>query len=1060
MSAKKAVLFSLFSFALHAQLVNTTSIVGNVSDASGAAIAGVAITAVDIATQETLHATTNNDGYYAIQFVKIGVYNVTAAQAGFQTMTTTGVVVDANLTVRTDFSLSVGKVSQKIEVTASTPPISTDNASVKEVISQQSMAELPLNGRDPLQLAIISPGVIQGQKAANGTPPGEDFIGAGTREIQNSISLDGISIVNNLITTTPVHPSVDSIQEFEVQTGTYTAQYGAYLGAHLNLITKSGTNSLHGAVFEFLRNSDMDARPYFLLPTAAKAPLHQNQFGFEVGGPVVIPKVYDGRNKTFFMGDFEALRVIRSSTSLASTFTELMRTGNFSEITKQLIYPNANAKIQVPIPGNIIPTAMLSPQALNLLQWFPSPNVGGVSNNVAAVYPNNDHWNQTIDRVDHNIGDKTRLFFRYAWINEAILLGAANPYQQTTTPVSTSNWVIGYTQTITPNMVNDIHFGKQAMNTNSVNYWYTSNLKDAGTKLGIPGFTADTQNNSPGIPAISITNYLGTGNGGTNWFQNDTTWQGTDALTWTHGNHTINTGLEFRKLITGREAVNNTLGLFNFTGAYTGNAEADFMLGVAASDTTPAPEVRNIVAEWRDGFWVTDNWRATKRLTLDLGFRYELPTVPYTVNGYATILNAAMTALLPANPPQPGFGLTAPNHKDFAPRVGAAYRVTEKTVFRLGYGIYYNPNQTNSYTFLSVNPPFAFSTGYTSGSTLVTLSNPEPSGLGSSPTATPTVYSPAPHQPTETMEQWSTDLQQGLWANGALDVSYLGSHSLHLDRSYYINTPAPGPGNVQARRPDQLFGSIRIIANDEIANYDGLSFTLRQRLSHGVTFLSSYTWSHTLDVSTDSNGGGSPMNPFNWREDYGNANWDIRNRWVTSFTYQLPRLQSAKYLAERLLLGGWQANGILILQSGIPYNVTIPTDQANVGLSNQRPNLVAPPYANCGDGHLVNCISLADYQLPALYTWGTAGRNLLYGPGLRNLDFSMFKSFAIYEKMRLEYRAELFNILNTPNFSNPSGGLPSLPSGTYTYSAPGNFGNITSTSNNNRSIQMALKFVF
>ncbi len=861
--------------------------------------------------------------------------------------------------------------------------------------------------------------------------------------------------MNNLITTTPIHPSVDAIQEFEVQTGTYTAQYGAYLGAHLNLLTKSGTNALHGALFEFLRNSDMDARPFFLSHTAAKAPLHQNQFGFEVGGPVVIPKLYDGRNKTFFMGDFEALRVIRSGTALATTFTPLMRTGNFSEISKQLLYPD-----KTPIPGNIIPATNLSPQALNLLQWFPQANLPGVTNNVAAVYPNNDHWNQTIDRVDHNIGDKTRLFFRYAWINENILLGATNPYQSTTTPVSTRNWVLGYTQTITPNAVNDIHFGRQTMNTNSVNYWYTNNLKDAGTKLGIPGFTADTTNDNPGIPAISITNYLGTGNGATNWFQTDTTWQGTDSFTWTHGNHTVNSGLEFRKLITGREAVNSTLGSFTFSGTYTGNSAADFMLGVALNDTTPAPEVKNIVAEWRDGFWVTDNWRVTKRLTLDLGLRYELPTVPYTVNGYATILNASMTALLPANPPKPGFGLTGPNHKDFAPRVGGAYRITEKTVLRLGYGIYYNPNQTNSYTFLSVNPPFAFSTGYNSGSTLVTLSNPEPSGLGTSPSATPTVYSPAAQQPTETMHQWSADLQQGLWSSGALDISYLGSHTLHLDRSYYINTPMPGPGNVQARRPNQLFGSIRIIANDEIANYDGLSFTFRQRLTHGLTVLSSYTWSHALDVSTDSNGGGAPMNPFNWRQDYSNANWDLRHRWVTSFTYQLPLLPNATHLAERLLLGGWHANGIFIAQTGFPINVTIPTDQANVGLGNQRPNVIAPPRADCGNGHLVNCINIADYQLPALYTWGSEARNAIYGPGLRNLDFSMFKSFSLRERAHIEYRAEFFNLLNTPNFSNPNAGLPSLTPGTYTYSSYGSFGSITSTSNNNRSIQMALKLVF
>jgi hypothetical protein len=1057
MFSKTAFTLFLLSISLHAQLVNTTSLVGTVTDASGATVVGVTVTAINQETQETFHVETNNDGFYSFQFVKIGHYTITATHAGFETITTKDVQVDANSTVRTDFTLKVGQVSQQIEVTAANPPIATDNASVKEVVSEKSMTDLPLNGRDPLQLAITSPGVIQGLKAANGTPPGEDFIGAGTREIQNSISLDGISIVNNLITTTPVHPTVDTIQEFEVQTGTYTAQYGAYLGAHLNLLTKSGTNSLHGALWEFFRNSDLNARPYFLSPTSKKAPLHENQFGFELGGPLMIPKLYDGRNKTFLMGSYEGLRVVGASTSLATTLTDAMRAGNFSQLTKVLTYPGT----KTPIPGNNI-SSMLSPQALAYLQWIPHANLPGATNNLAAVYPANDHWNQTIDRIDQNIGDKTRFFFRYAWIDEAILTGAANPYQSTTTPVSTRNWVIGYTQTITPNLVNDIHFGRQVLNTDSLNYWAVNNLTNAGTALGIPGFNADTVTGNPGLPILSISNYLGTGNGSTNWYQSDTTWQGTDSLTWTHGNHTIDTGLEFRKLITGREATNNSLGQFSFNGSYTGDAAADFMLGDALNDTTPAKQVNNTVAEWRDGFWVTDNWRASKRLTLDLGLRYELPTVPYTVNGYATILDPTLMTLLPANAPQRGFGLTSPNHKDFAPRVGLAYRITDKTVFRAGYGIYYNGNQTNSYTFLSQNPPFNFTAGYNStAATIVTFANPTPAALVTSPTATPQIYSPATHQPTETMHQWSGDLQQSLWSGAALDLSYLGSHSLHLDRSYYVNTPQPGPGSVQPRRPLQQWGVVRIIQNDEDASYNGLSFILRQRLKHGLSFLSSYTWSHTLDASTDSNGGGTPMNPFNWHEDYSNANWDVRNRWITSFTYDLPTLAGSKYAVEKLILGGWHANGIFTMQSGFPFNVTTPNDTANTAASGSyRPNVIYPYSANCGDGRLVNCINIQDYQLPNTYAYGNAGRNMLYGPGLRNLDFSLLKSFALYERLNLQFRFETFNLANHPNFSNPSAGLPSLATGVYNYTSPGSFGNITSTSNNMRTLQLALKLVF
>ncbi len=294
------------------QLANTTSLVGTVTDASGASAAGVSITATNVDTNDSYRTTTADDGNYTIEFIKIGQYTVTAKQSGFQTLVKNGIVVSTNQTVRTDFTLQVGQVSEQVVVSASAPPLSTDDASVREVINRQSIAELPLGGRDPLRLATLSPGVLPGQKAANGIPPGEDFIAAGTREIQNSIALDGIATMNNLITTSPFHPSPDAMQEMEVQSGNYSAQYGAYLGAHLNLVTKNGTNELHGAVWEFFRNDVLDARNFFLSPTVAKPPLRQNQFGVEVGGPVFLPKLYNGRNKTFFMFDYEALRLSKA----------------------------------------------------------------------------------------------------------------------------------------------------------------------------------------------------------------------------------------------------------------------------------------------------------------------------------------------------------------------------------------------------------------------------------------------------------------------------------------------------------------------------------------------------------------------------------------------------------------------------------------------------------------------------------------------------------------------------------------------------------------------------
>jgi hypothetical protein len=1054
---RRYLLLSLLAIAgcwqAEAQLANTTALVGTVTDPAGAAVAGASISAVDTATKNTYRTVTNGDGYYTIQFVRPGSYSITVEQSGFSSTTKTGVTVDQNQTVRNDFTLQVGQVNQNIEVTASNPPLSTDEASLKETIGQRAVADLPLNGRDPLQLAVTTPGVLPGQKSPNGVPPGEDFIGAGTREIQNSVSLDGITIMNNLITTTPYHPSVDAIQEFEVQTGTYSAQYGAYMGAHLNLVTKTGTNDLHGALFEFFRNDKLDARNFFEQPTKPKVPLRQNQFGFQLGGPVYIPKLYDGRNKTFFMADYEGLRLKKSLTAQDTVLTPLMRQGDFSELLPATKIIDPADPAGGVFPNNIIPTNRLSPQVQNVLQYMPLPNLPGIANNLNTSYPNNDTFNQTIDRIDQNIGDKVRLFFRYAWQNEDIFTGATNPYNSTTLPVETRNWVVGYTQTLSPTMVNDLRVGRQHLVTNALNYWYVNNLTDAGSQLGIPGFDGDVRFNDPGIPVFSTSGYMGLGNGGTNWFQGDTTWQGTDSFTWTHGTHTIIAGAELRKLITYRQANNNPQGIFHFTNTFTGYAAADMILGLPIDDTTPGAEVNNKVAEWRDGFFIVDNWQATKKLTLNLGLRYELPTVPYTVNGYATILNQAQTAIIPSDAPQPGFEFIGPNHKDFAPRIGFAYRVTDKTVLRGGYGIYYNPNQTNTFTFLSLNPPFVTTATYnaSAGNPTLSLDNPTPGASLGKP-APPNIITPNYYLPTAYMNQWSFDLQQGVWKNAALDIQYLGSQSVHLDRSYYNNTPlVPGPGSISSRRPNQLFGDIRTIQNDETSSYNQMAVVLRQRLVNGFNMLASYTWSHAIDVTTDSNGGGAPMDPYSWWRDRGNSNWDVRHRFVAQVNYELPFFAHAGNGFVRQTLGGWQANGLVTLQTGFPFNVTISPDRANTGRGNQRPNVIATPVANCHDGNLKGCITSSAFALPAQYTYGNFGRNVLRGPGVSNVDFSLFKNFRIKERANVQFRSEFFNLFNTPTFSNPNATFQSA-----------NFGTISSTAfgHDNREIQFALKLLF
>lgn len=1034
------ILTFLLSMGARGQIATTTRLVGTVADESGNIIPAVRISAVNRGSGDTYATVTNELGHYSIQFIHVGIYDMVLEKAGFQRVEKTGIVVQNNETVRNDVILTLGPTSQSVVVEAHPQVIQTDGAAVSEHINARDLTELPLNGRDPLRLATRTPAVIQGLKTTTGFPPGEDFIGAGTREIQNSVSLDGISIVNNLITNTSAQPMPEAIQEMEVQTGTYSAQYGAYMGVHLNLVTKSGGNSPHGAVVEFVRNDIFDARPYFLKAAAGKAPLRQNQFGFELDGPVVIPRVYNGRNRTFFMAAYEGLRQVQRTVSLATLMTPQMFQGDFSQVPTPIKDPSTGQ----PFPNNLVPAARISPVVQKLQQYYPQPNLQGITNNFSAVVPNENDIDQTLIRFDQNIGDKVRLFFRYQRQWQNLLAGSANPANATISPVDSDNFSVGYTHVLTPRLVSDARFGRQYSNASLVNDFYVNRIVGAGAELGIPGFDADVRFNNPGIPDFTVPGFTAFSNVGTNSFVDDKTWQVSEQISFTSGAHTIVAGLEFRKLVTGQQGGTSSRGIFNFTGPFTGFAPADFVLGLPQSLTTPVAPVRGVVAEWRDGFFALDNWLVSRKLTFQYGVRYELPTVPYSVNGNHTKLNPEQTLIIPEHPPQPGFKFIYPNHNNWAPRVGFAYRMTQKTVFRGGYGIFYNPNQTDDFTLLNLNPPFASATTYVSLPTTPTLSlaNPTPPGFANVSTRAD-VITVNWHLPTPYMNQWSVGIERELWRGSGLEFEYLGSQSVHLDRNYFNNTPLPGPGDVLSRRPNNVFGQIRTIQNDVTANYEGLSIVLRNRFSHGLQFLVNYTWSHTLDVSSDSNNSGQPMNPYNWRLDYGNSNWDIRNRFVASCIYEFPFLRRSKGIV-RAVAAGWTIAGISTLQSGRPFNVTIATDSANTNSRGAyRPDLVAPPSANCGSAHLRQCITSQAFAMPPLYSYGTAGRNLLRGPHLFDTDLSLIRTFAIIERLHFQFRAEAFNAWNSPEFNNPNAVFGTAA-----------FGSVISTSINNRQVQL------
>jgi len=1122
---------------LRAQIANNTSLVGTVVDSTGSVVSGAKVTAVEESTKVQYTGTTNDAGYYAISYIQSGTYDITVEQTGFSKVTTVGVPVAVDLAVRTDFNLKVGALTDSVTVlSASTPPLSTDDASLGETFGTKHVEDLPVQGHNALEIAALASNVIIGSKTNySGNPPGVDFIGAGQRETQNELTLDGVSIMNNLGNVTPARPSTDMISEVQMQSGNYTAQYGSYLGVHVNMVSKSGTNAYHGVLYDYIKNTVLNAHNFFDTATTKKAPLNYNQWGFTLGGPVIIPKLYNGRNKTFFFGSYEKLNQKAQSPGTSTVMTAAMESGDFSALgtltpasggtpascsgiclkdpATGTFYaiptsgPNAGKSNQIPTSELNTGTALISKE---YEAYVPLPNVAGISNNLSNVYfPNNIFVAQTLERVDENIGERVRLFARFHWQDLTYANGNQVPVSGGYGPGNSRNYAIGYTHIITPRLVNDFHIGLNQFLTDSLNYWYVNGLKSAGTNLGIPGFNYDTTDNMPGIPNVNVTNATGmnVGNNGTNWFQDDRSTDAYDQISYTRGKHNIIAGLEFRKLETGRIATNLSLGQFTFNGTITGDSRADFALGLPSADITPSTSIKGSAAEWRDGFFVLDNWQATQKLTLNYGLRYDLPTVPYSLNGYTRIMNAAQTALLPVSSanspatwtPVPGLKLGSPTHDNWGPRIGFAYRATEKTVVRGGVGFYYNANQLNSFTLLtSNNYPFGANFSYSAAqgtpANPFSFTNPTPGQANASPvtgvcpTPTTCTYGSAvtydPANKTQRSYQWNLSVGQELWKGAAAEAQYIGSHSFDLDTSWYSNTPTQvvagsvwsqpksvalnsAPGSCgQANclvRPNQLFGSIRDLRNFAWAHYNGLNLVLRQRVFHGLSGQASYTWSHDLDISTDSNGGGVPSQQYNLAADYGNSNWDIRNRFVGVLTYELPAFTGSNLLV-RETLGGWQINTILNLQTGLPYNVSLAYNSAGMDQGTERPSWVHTPKANCSLKNVINgvngtaatgsCVDLTAYTLPVApqtlvsggtavqsfnYAFGNTSRNTLHGPGFSYDNLSIFKNFPIWESAKFQFRAEAANVFNHPSAANPNSsngsGNPSLNAASQTGTA-------------------------
>lgn len=1057
--------FMAILFTTNAALPQTTTgtILGTITDPSGAAMPGVRVLLINLDTGLRRETTSNHWGDYALPDLPLGRYRLTADAHGFETLVREGVELHVQEKARIDLVMKVGSTSERVTVKAPAPLVSTDDSTQKQLINNQMMVDLPLNGRNFTQLALLAPNVQPGVPGSTL----ETFLGAGIsvwangqREFNNLWNLDGANMNIGYYSWNAFNPSVDAIQEFTIQTGMYPAQFGYQGGANINIAIKSGTNQLHGSLYEFFRNDSMDARNFF---TSTRPALHQNQFGGTIGGPVDLPKLYNGRDKTFFFVSYEGFRNLTQALGLETVPTAAERGGDLTHtfsgapFTGKIIDPLTGK----PFAGNVIPSSRITPQTLKILNYYPLPNTTGkatYNDYVLAPVPNNT--DQAIARVDERIGDNDTLFGHYA--QSRIYRPAAQfiPSFFTTTALTAHNVTLSYTHLFPPRTLNNLQmsFNRSYVTQTDPRANTSFNIEQA---LGIPGINAS--GTTAGFPLIGILNYTSIGDPtGDPLIQPDQVFQVADNLNLERGRHNLTLGTDIWHLRSDRFQGVNIRGSFSFVNSNpvgTGNSFADFLLGLPEQTALGEAPGQEHLRNERYSAYVQDDWKATSRLTLNIGLRYELPTVVSDTRGTVASFDLATGKVIYF---APGQGLYKPYHEDWAPRFGFAYRPFggDKTVVRGGYGLFYNIPLNGALLSLDQNPPFATqATYFASGAAApITLGNPFPSAVQGAPTATPNISAVDPNYRPARIETASLGVERQLTPNTSLDVNFVDSLTFGLDRLVQPNSALPGPGAVQPRRPFPNYGVINVVQTSARAWYYGATAELQHRFSHDWQVLSSYTYSRTLDqsfsgVAGQPNDSSYPQNSRDLRAEEGLAATDRRNRWVSSFVYTLPFGPGQKYLSSGLagkVIGGWQVTGIYTAQSGEVFGVNLAGDPINQGSPNNvaRPNRLADGNLSGSARSITHWFDTAAFVSPGPFTFGNAGRAFLIGPAFFNLDAGILKNFSLGEQREIQFRAESFNALNHTNFDIPG-----------RYVGTSSFGIITSAEPA-RIMQLSLKFIF
>ena len=1024
----------------------TGSIAGVVRDPSGSVVPSITVVATNEGTGARFQTSTDTDGQYTIRAVPIGVYSLTAEAQGFKRFETRGVRLQVNEIARVDINLAIGATSETVTVTSEVVTVDTTTAVLKAVVDQKRIEELPLNGRNPTQLMRLIVGTATDWRAD--TTSGTTYPGVrggvsvnGSRANAVNYILDGAQNNDHYSNAPNPMPNPDALNEFSVQTNNFSAEFGRQSGGIVNAVTKSGTNELHGSGFWFVRNQAVNAANFFApIVNGQKRQdgLKRNQAGATVGAPVFLPKLYDGRDKTFFFFSYQATLERRAPNEIGIVVpTAAQRRGDFSSLSRQIIDPATRQ----PYPGNQIPAGQLSPISQSILEKVPVPPSG---NQIFTSAPNNFDDEQYLVRMDHQITANNRITGRF-W----------NSYAETPAYLSPSNYLavtVGRTWLNRSTSITDTH----AFGANIANQLFFSFNRTDGNNIptypdrSITSLGSKYYNDDKPQWHVTVVGYFGTLNtGDTNQFLRDE-YQFGDTVRWTKGRHQLTLGSEYGYGI--GDVVNNFTanGQWNFNAqaGFTGDSLADFLIGRFNT-------LRQGIGEYRQtrfhrfSLFAQDSWKMSRRFTLDLGVRYE-PFFPYReLDGKLAAwrpgqrstryVNAPAGVLFPgdAGIPEGGFSIAAGN---IGPRLGFAWDVfgDGRTSVRGGYGVFFDMPNTISMNNQSNQAPFgtqvtingAMSNSFAdpwAGTT-----NPFPGTTTPASNVAFPLYGNqevfAPDFRNGYVQSWNMTLEREVVYGFIARASYAASKGTRLLVKREINAAvyAPGAttGTTNQRRPLQPAGSIALYEPVSNSTFHGLQFTLERRFATGFSILANYQFAKAIDDSSAVKGTAiTRTNPFDQRFDKGPADFDKRHVVNISGLWEMPiRFQDR---ALNSLLGGWSLNGIASMWSGYPFTVTSGVDNARTGTGNQRADLIGDPYLPEGRSRseeIAEWLNKAAFRPggATLGTFGNLGRNVFRGPGYTSVDLGLFKRFAITEQFSATLRFEAFNVFNHVNLQGPA----------------------------------------